>query len=74
MADGQCRIPEDMAAVEASATKRNMTFTVLLCLLAVAAPAARAAEALPAFPGAEGFGAESVVFFCPIIRPIVIRS
>ena len=27
MADGQCRIPEDMAAVEASATKHNMTFT-----------------------------------------------
>ena len=27
MADGQCRIPEDMTAVEASATKHNMTFT-----------------------------------------------
>lgn len=27
MADGQCQIPEDMPAIEASATKHNMTFT-----------------------------------------------
>ncbi len=27
MADGQCRIPEDMAAVEASAANHNLTFT-----------------------------------------------
>lgn len=27
MADGQCKIPEDMPAIEASATKHNMTFT-----------------------------------------------
>lgn len=27
MADQQCKIPEDMPAIEASATKHNMTFT-----------------------------------------------
>ena len=27
MAKGQCRIPEDMAEIEASATKHNMSFT-----------------------------------------------